>query len=38
VNRDGSMNVTLDALPTNGKLHVRDFTPRDEGDRPSSAS
>lgn len=22
-NRDGSMNVFLDALPTNGKLHIR---------------
>ena len=24
VNRDGSINVTLDALPVNGKLHIRD--------------
>lgn len=23
VNRDGSFNVNLDALPTNGKLHIR---------------
>jgi hypothetical protein len=23
-NRDGSMNVYLDALPTNGKLHIRE--------------
>ena len=29
-NRDGSFNVTLDALPVNGKLQVRDWTPRDE--------
>lgn len=29
VNRDGSFNLTLDALPTNGKLHVRDYTPRE---------
>ena len=27
-NRDGSMNVYLDALPLNGKLHIRDFEPR----------
>lgn len=26
-NRDGSMNVHLDALPTNGKLHVREQDP-----------
>ncbi len=24
VNRDGSLNLHLDALPTNGKLQVRD--------------
>jgi len=24
VNRDGSLNVLLDALPTDGKLHIRD--------------
>jgi hypothetical protein len=24
VNRDGSLNVRLDALPTNGQLHIRD--------------
>jgi len=23
-NRDGSLNLVLDALPVNGKLHVRD--------------
>ncbi len=27
VNRDGSMNVQLDATPTNGKLHIRDRQP-----------
>ena len=26
VNRDGSLNVYLDALPTNGRLHIRDLT------------
>lgn len=25
-NRDGSMNIILNALPLNGKLHVRDAT------------
>lgn len=24
VNRDGSLNVYLDAMPTNGKLHIRE--------------
>ncbi len=26
-NEDGSMSIELDALPVNGKLEVRDFTP-----------
>jgi hypothetical protein len=37
VNRDGSLNVRLDAIPVNGTLHVRDWTPREEQageDRP----
>lgn len=29
-NRDGSLTVLLDALPLNGKLQIRDYTPRDE--------
>lgn len=28
VNRDGSMNVYLDVLPLDGKLHVREATER----------
>ena len=32
VNRDGSTNVYLDALPANGKLHIRDL---DTDDVPS---
>lgn len=36
VNRDGSLNVKLDALPIDGKLHIRDYVPRD-GDVPPSA-
>ena len=27
--RDGSLTVFLDALPVNGKLHVRDRKPRE---------
>ncbi len=27
VNRDSSINIKLDALPTNGTLHVRDYVP-----------
>jgi len=30
VNRDGSLNVKLDAMPVSGSLHVRDWTPREE--------
>lgn len=29
-NKDGSINVKLDALPTGGTLQLRDFEPRDE--------
>ena len=31
-NKDGSYNVLLDALPVNGKLHIRDFPPADEAE------
>jgi len=34
-NRDGSINIFLDALPVNGKLHVRDR--KSKGDAPSPA-
>ena len=30
INRDGSLNVRLDAMPTNGMLHIRDQPPSDE--------
>ena len=30
VNRDGSVNLNLDALSLNGKLQMRDWQPRDE--------
>lgn len=29
VNRDGSINVRLDAVPVNGKLHLRDYKRRE---------
>jgi hypothetical protein len=29
VNRDGSLNLNLDAMPTNGKLQVREWEPFD---------
>jgi len=32
VNRDGSLNIFLDALPVNGKLHIRDSEPREAKD------
>jgi len=28
-NRDGSLNVFLDAMPVNGKLQIREYQPRD---------
>ena len=30
VNRDDSLTVLLDALPVNGKLHIREPSERDE--------
>jgi hypothetical protein len=30
INRDHSINVLLDATPTNGKLQIREWTPRPE--------
>jgi hypothetical protein len=28
VNRDQSLNLVLDAVPVNGKIHIRDFPER----------
>jgi hypothetical protein len=36
VNRDGSINVKLEAVPVNGEIHVRDYVPRE--DREESGS
>ncbi len=30
VNRDGSLNCKLDALPVDGQLHIRDYVAREE--------
>jgi hypothetical protein len=30
VNRDGSLNVKLEAMPVNGTMQVRDWTPRED--------
>ncbi len=32
-NRDGSLNAVLDAIPTNGTLHIRAFKPFSERER-----
>lgn len=34
VNRDGSLNVRLDAMPVNGELHIRDYQPLDARQAP----
>lgn len=30
VNRDGSLNVKLDAVPVSGELHIRDLKPKED--------
>lgn len=30
VNKDGSMNVKLEAVPVTGEIQIRDYVPRDE--------
>ena len=32
INKDGSLNVKLDALPIGGQLQIRDYEPREEGE------
>ncbi len=34
INRDGSINLRLDAIPVSGTLQVRDWEPRDDRDAP----
>lgn len=38
VNRDGSLNVRLDAMPLSGQLHIRDNPPRDDREPREQAS
>jgi hypothetical protein len=38
VNRDGSINVKLEAVPVSGEIHVRDYVPRDESKSPTLLS
>ena len=35
VNKDGSMNVKLEAVPVSGEIHVRDYVPREESAGPT---
>ena len=35
VNKDGSINVKLEAVPVNGEIHVRDYVPREESAGPT---
>jgi hypothetical protein len=37
-NRDGSLNVRLDAVPTNGELHIREYTPFDSRRGPAGTA
>ncbi|HSI03185.1 MAG: hypothetical protein ACAI38_08470 [Myxococcota bacterium] len=36
-NRDDSLNIFLDALPLNGKLHVREVKEREDGQEREAA-
>jgi hypothetical protein len=36
-NKDGSINVKLDALPTSGQLQIRDYELRDDADAGTNA-
>ena len=35
-NRDGSINLKLEAVPVNGTMQVRDWTPRDDQTAPEA--
>ena len=35
-NRDGSINLVLDAMPTNGRLQLRDYEPRPNNNREAA--
>jgi hypothetical protein len=36
LNRDGSINVKLDAVPVTGEMHIRDYVPKEESHGYSS--
>lgn len=38
VNRDGSINVKLEAVPVTGEIHVRDYVPREDREEREEAS
>ena len=38
VNRDGSLNVRLEAIPVKGELQIRDYVPKDEAVGPALRS
>jgi hypothetical protein len=38
VNKDGSINIFLNGLPVNGKLHIRDEEPRDKDAAPGQGN
>lgn len=38
VNRDGSMNVYLDVLPLDGRLHVREALDKKEPEEPAAGA
>lgn len=35
VNRDGSINVKLEAVPVSGEIHIRDYVAREDGPSPT---
>jgi hypothetical protein len=37
-NRDGSLNVYLDAIPINGRLQIREYQPDDEREGHANAA
>ncbi len=38
VNRDGSLNVKLEAAPVSGEMQIRDYVPREEwADKPQGS-
>ena len=36
VNRDGSINVKLEAVPVAGEMQIRDYVPREDADGATS--